>query len=138
MVRKIFFILIPFFFFACASKPAPDPVINPEIKIDLSKQDMASISLIYTAENWAFINAVELKNAAGEIKKYTFKDVRRDVFKRGVIFEGAVISLFNADDPYIKITDADKLRAFIGGGEITARPLADRRTFAFGPVDVKY
>jgi hypothetical protein len=135
VVRKIFLILISFLFLSCASKPVLDDV-NPQITITFNSVDSASISVLYTADKWAFINGVELKNAAGDVKKYMFKDVRRQVSKGGAIFEGAVITLFNSDDPYIKITDVEKLRAFIGGGAVTARPLADRRTFAFGAVDI--
>jgi alanine racemase len=81
---------------------------------------------------------VELRNAAGELKQYKFKNVQRNVYNGGKISEYAVITMFNHSDEFITVTDVDKLRAFIGGADITGRALAERSVFYFVPVEIIY
>lgn len=150
MVRKyILFLLIPFLFIACASDPAPvvssapaAPVVkpavvevpNPKISIDKSKPDMISISVSYTADAWAFITGIELKNGAGEIKKYTFKKPYHKVLENGRIMEICTYTCQNLDIPPVVHYYADELREFLAVGDITARPIADNEHFSFMPV----
>lgn len=149
MVRKILFILIPLFFIGCASDPAPvvpaepaapavEPVVvqNPKISIDLSKPDSASVSLSYSADSWAFITGVELKNGAGDIVRYTFKKPLRKVMDSGAILEICSIVLQDYDIGGVVSAGASKLRDFVAVGDVTARPLADNEIFNFMPVDI--
>lgn len=140
MVRKLFIIfLIPFIFISCASKPAVDNKPNPYIEITFDGNDTATIFLTYSGSSWAFINGVELKNAAGELRRYDFKKVDRNAMRRG-IWEGAVYTTFNykADGFSKALPYVDDLRAFIGGADVTARPLAERNIFYFVPVNIIY
>ena len=144
MVRKLFFILIPFIFICCASDNPPAvpaepslrpftsaPVVeqNPKVVIDLTAQDSVAITVSYSAEWWAFINGVVLKNGAGEEKRYTFKKPNRSVRSDASIFEACV---YICRDNY-----ADELREFVAVGDVTARPLADNKYFDFAPVVIK-
>lgn len=150
MVRKLVFLLIPLFFIGCVSDPAPvsvepsvpdvEPVViqNPSIRIDVSEPDIASITVSYSADYWAFINGVILKNGAGEEKRYTFKNPRRTVRPDASIYEVCIYISQNTDIPPIVHYYADELRAFVAVGDITARPLADNKTFSFMPVDIIY
>ena len=144
MVRKLILLLIPLFFIGCASDPAPvsvapaepEPVQNIIIKIDLSKPDSASIALSYSADQWAFINGVELKNGAGDIVRYTFKKPMRKVMDSGAILEICSIVLQDYDIGGVVSAGASKLRDFVAVGDITARPLADNEIFNYMPVDI--
>jgi hypothetical protein len=148
MVRKLILLLIPFIFIACASDPAPavtpEPELrpflprpeveqNPKIEIDLTKHDSASITVVYSADTWAFINAVILKNSAGEEKTYRFKKPSRSVRADASILEICVYTSLNYDD----LKYADDLRQFVAVGDVTARPLADDAYFDFMPVKIK-
>ena len=153
MVRKIFFFLIPFIFVCCASDPAPvetpaaelapflprpEPVETERLKISIEylKPTTASISVSYSAENWAFIYGVELKNGAGDTVRYTFKNPRRSVRNDASIFENCVIILQDIVDDYSNFTAATKLRNFLAVGDVTARPLADNKIFSFSAVEI--
>ena len=150
MVRKIILLLIPFIFVCCASDPAPVvpaapeppavvsvPVVSsPIITIDLSKPDFASIGVSYSADTWAFITGVELKNGAGETVRYTFKKPMRKVNNNGSITEICTISLQDYNIDGVVSTGASKLRAFVAVGDVTARPLADNEIFNFSAVTI--
>ena len=144
MVRKLILLLIPLFFIGCASDPAPvvpaepaapavEPVVvqNPKISIDLSKPDSASIALSYSADQWAFINGVELKNGAGDVVRYTFKKPFRKVMDSGAVLEICSIVLQDYDIGGVVSAGASKLRDFVAVGDVTARPLADNKNFGF-------
>ena len=151
MVRKyILFLLIPFFFFGCKSKPlthyyptkiavipentAPDPrMLNPHIVVNLSDPDCATITVGYSAQNWAFINAIELKNADGEILKYSVSCSRK-VGDRGWISEVGSVILMDWDLGGEYTKQNTRLREFLAVGDITARPIADNEHFSFMPV----
>lgn len=149
MVRKIFLILIPFIFLGCQSKPTresylppppiavipeykPDPSkLNPKIIIDTADPDNILISVSYSADSWAFINGVEIKNGAGDIKKYSFKSPRHTVLDSGAVMEICVYTCQNLDIPPVVHYYADEIREFLAVGDITARPLADKKSFGF-------
>ncbi len=138
-MKKYAFILICCLFalISCASNK-PEPAEPLRIEVEFSGDDMASIYVYYNADNWAFIKGVELRNAAGELKQYNFKNVQRNVYNGGKISEYAVITIFNHSDEFITVSDVDKLRAFIGGADITGRALAERSVFYFVPVEIIY
>ena len=145
MVRKLILLLIPLFFIGCASDPAPvvsvapaepEPVQNIIIKIDLSKPDSASIALSYSADQWAFINGVELKNGAGDVVRYTFKKPMRKVMDSGGVLEICSIVLQDYDIGGVVSAGASKLRDFVAVGDVTARPLADNEIFSFSAVEI--
>lgn len=150
MVRKLILLLIPLFFIGCASDPAPvvsvvpaEPaavpavVQNPKISIDLSKPDSASVSVSYSADQWAFINGVELKNGAGDVVRYTFKKPLRKVMDSGAVLEICSIVLQDYDIGGVVSAGASKLRDFVAVGDVTARPLADNEYFDFAPVVIQ-
>lgn len=149
MVRKLILLLIPLFFIGCASVPAPVSVVpaepaavpvvvqNPKISIDLSKPDSASIALSYTADQWAFINGVELKNGAGDVVRYTFKKPLHKVMDSGAVLEICSIVLQDYDIGGVVSAGASKLRDFVAVGDVTARPLADKEFFDFAPVIIR-
>lgn len=148
MVRKLVFILIPLLLISCASKTTPavsaEPELrpflslpeeepNPKVVIDLTQQDSVAITVSYSADQWAFINAVVLRNGAGEEKRYTFKKTSHTVMSDASIIETCVYISRNSDiENY-----ADKLREFLAVGDVTARPLADNKYFEFAPVQIK-
>lgn len=136
---KKYAILICFLFvlMSCASNNV-EPAAPLRIEVEFSGDDMASIFMYYNSDKWAFIKGVELRNAAGELKQYNFKNVQRNVYNGGKISEYAVISMFNHSDEFITVSDVDKLRAFIGGADITGRALAERSVFYFVPVEIIY
>ena len=144
MVRKLILLLIPLFFIGCASDPAPvsvapaepEPVQNIIIKIDVSKPDSASVSVSYSADQWAFINGVELKNGAGDVVRYTFKKPLRKVMSGGDILEICSIVLQDYDIGGVVSAGASKLRDFVAVGDVTARPLADNKIFNFSAVEI--
>lgn len=152
MVRKLIYLFIPLFLLCCplfilccASVEAPEPsapavepvkIVNPEIKIDFTKPEMASVSVYYRADNWAFIDGVELKNGAGETRRYTFKKPRRTVWDNGTISEFGVVVLQDWDIDGVVSTAATKLRDFVAVGDVSARPLADIKYFDFSPVEI--
>ena len=149
MVRKLILLLIPLFFIGCASDPAPVvsvvpaepaavPVVvqNPKISIDLSKPDSASVSVSYSANQWAFINGVELKNGAGDVVRYTFKKPMRKVMDSGAVLEICSIVLQDYDIGGVVSAGASKLRDFVAVGDVTARPLADNEIFNYMLVDI--
>lgn len=153
MVRKLFLLLIPFIFIACASDPAPvvtaapeppvvvpEPVVvaNPKISIDLSKPDSAIVSVSYSADFWAFITGVELKNCAGDTVRYTFKKPFHEVMDNGSCLEICNIFLKDSVGEYYVNTSATKLRGFVAVGDITARPIADNKIFNFYQVVINY
>ena len=136
MKKYTFLLFICLFFISCASNK-PEPAAPLRIEVEFSGDDMASIFMYYNSDSWAFIKGVELRNAAGELKQYNFKNVRRDV-QKNKISEYAVKTIFNHSDEFLTVTDVDKLRAFIGGADITGRALAERKVFYFVPVDIIY
>ena len=125
------------FFISCASDK-PEPATPLRIEVEFSGDDMASIFMYYNFDKWAFIKGVELRNAAGELKQYNFKNVQRNVYNGGKISEYAVKTIFNHSDEFITVSDVDTLRAFIGGADITGRALAERSVFYFVPVEITY
>lgn len=143
MVRKIFLLFIPFFFVACASNKSGlsqhiENIPPYEVKIEITGADMVSLTAVYRGSWWAFLNGIEIKNAAGETKKYKLKDVNRSVQKDSSVYEYGFIVLINNKSEYIDIRNAENLIVFIGDGNVTARPLADDKYFDFIPVEIKY
>ena len=143
-MKKLFLILICAALVGCASKPAElaevapvvsEPVVtNLKIIIEFSAPDMASVTVSYSADNWAFINGVELQNGAGDKMRYTFKTPYRKVMSNGSILEICTITLQNYVIDGIASTGASKLRDFVAVGDVTARPLADNEFFNFSAV----
>jgi len=137
MKKYAFLLFFCLFFISCASNKL-EPATPLRIEVEFSGNDMASIYVYYNSDKWAFIKSVELRNAAGELKQYKFKNVQRNVYNGGKISEYAVITMFNHSDEFITVSDVDKLRAFVGGADITGRALAERRVFYFVPVEIIY
>ena len=100
MVRKLFFILIPFFFLACASKPAPAPVEKkPSVEISINiKGSAVVVGCYYHGDDWLFIKGVEFRNAAGETRRVMFKNTERRVNGSGRVTEFAVFSVAYGDE----------------------------------------
>ena len=137
MKKYVILLFFCLFFISCASDK-PEPAAPLRIEVEFSGDDMASIFMYYNSDKWAFINGVELRNAAGELKQYNFKNVQRNVYNGGKISEYAVKTIFNHSDEFITVFDVDTLRAFIGGADITGRALAERSVFYFVPVEIIY
>ena len=138
-MKKYAFILICFLFalVSCASDNV-EPVYEPlKIEIDLSNPDAAMISATYSGSLWAFITGVELRNEAGETRRYEFKKPTRHVNKNGV-FEHGSIYLENYQIGDTVVRGAARLREFIGSGSVEARALADNEIFTFKPINIKY
>lgn len=138
-MRKYAFILICLLFalVSCASdnvEPVYDPV---KIEIDLSKPDAAMISATYSGSLWAFITGVELRNEAGETRRYEFIKPIRHVTNNGVFEHGSkYLEDYQIGDTVVR--GASRLREFIGSGSVEARALADNEIFSFAPIKIKY
>lgn len=108
-------------------------MLNPRISVKLSDPDCVIITMGYSAQNWAFINAIELKNADGEILKYSVSCSRK-VGDRGWISEVGSVILMDWDLGGEYTKQNTRLREFLAVGNITARPIADNEHFSFMPV----
>ena len=101
MVRKIFLILIPFFFLACASKPAPAPAEKsepvPDVSINVNGTAVV-VGCSYLGDDWLFIKGVEFRNASGETRRVMFKNPRRRVVSAGLVSEFATFSVAYGDE----------------------------------------
>lgn len=122
MVRKLFILFIPFLFLSCASsKVAHDvsQIENPKIEIKITDNSVM-ISCGYYGDNWIFLNGVEIKNAAGEVR--TFKmNPRRNITASGGCVEAGVFSAAFSDD----------VKAFLSVAPVYGRALSDLKTFDF-------
>lgn len=136
LIKKIFFILILFFpFISCAGTPkksALDSIINelkepavPPVTIEY-KNNSYYVSCSYRGENWIFLNGVEIKNSNGDTKKLLFSKPLRNILDSGTVIETGIFS------PAF----TDSFEAFLGSGDIYARPLADLKTYDFKKIDI--
>lgn len=126
MVRKLFILFIPFLFLSCASSkvaPAVSQIENPKIEIKITDNSVM-ISCGYFGDNWIFLNGVEIKNAAGEVR--TFKmNPRRNITASGGCVEAGVFSAALPDD----------VKAFLSDVPLQARPIADLKSYDFKNLD---
>lgn len=126
MVRKLFILFIPFLFLSCASSkvaPSVSQIENPKIEIKITDNSVM-ISCGYYGDNWIFLNGVEIKNAAGEVR--TFKmNPRRNITASGGCVEAGVFSAALPDD----------VKAFLSGVPLQARPIADLKSYDFKNLD---
>lgn len=82
------------------------------------------ISCGYYGDNWIFLNGVEIKNAAGEVR--TFKmNPRRNITASGGCVEAGVFSAALPDD----------VKAFLSDVPLQARPIADLKSYDFKNLD---
>lgn len=82
------------------------------------------ISCGYYGDNWIFLNGVEIKNAAGEVR--TFKmNPRRNITASGGCVEAGVFSAAFPDD----------VKAFLSDVPLQARPIADLKSYDFKNLD---
>lgn len=135
-IKKFLFVLILFFsFISCVGTPkksALDSIINefkepaiPPVTIEF-KNNSYFVSCSYRGENWIFLNGVELKNSNGDIKKLLFSKPLRNILDSGTVIEtGVFLPAFT-----------DSFEAFLGSGDIYARPLADLKTYDFTKIDI--
>lgn len=135
-IKKIFFVLILFFsLISCVGMPkknALDSAINefkksavPQVTIAY-KNNSYFVSCSYRGENWIFLNGVEIKNSNGDTKKLLFSKPRRNILDSGTVIE---IGVFTP-------AFTDSFEAFLGSGDIYARPLADLKTYEFKKIDI--
>lgn len=126
MVRKLFILFIPFLFLSCASSkvaPSVSQIENPKIEIKITDNSVM-ISCGYYGDNWIFLNGVEIKNAAGEVR--TFKmNPRRNITASGGCVEAGVFSAALPDD----------VKAFLSDVPLQARPIADLKSYDFKNLD---
>jgi hypothetical protein len=138
-MKKYAFLLLCFLFalVSCASDNV-EPVYEPvKIEIDLSKPDAAMISATYSGSLWAFITGIELRNEAGETRRYEFLKPIRHVTNNGVFEHGSkYLEDYQIGDTVVR--GAARLREFIGSGSVEARALADNEIFTFKPINIKY
>lgn len=111
-------------------------MLNPHIVVNLSDPDCATITVGYSAQNWAFINAIELKNADGEILKYSVSCSRK-VGDRGWISEVGSVILMDWDLGGEYTKQNTRLREFMAVGGVTGRPVADESRFGFMMIEIK-
>nr|DAF85403.1 MAG TPA: hypothetical protein [Siphoviridae sp. ctzm5103] len=135
-IKKIFFVLILLFpFISCVGTPkknALDSIINeikepavPPVNIEY-KNNSYFVSCSYRGENWIFLNGVEIKNSNGDTKKLLFSKPLRNILDSGTVIETGVFS------PAF----TDSFEAFLGSGDIYARPLADLKIYDFKKIDI--
>ena len=72
-----------------------------------------------------------MKNGTGDVVRYTFKKPMRKVMDSGAVLEICSIVLQDYDIGGVVSAGASKLRDFVAVGDVTARPLADKKFFGF-------
>jgi len=138
MKKYIFFLFLLFSsvsFFSCISSKtaALDSLISeykapaaPVISIEY-KNNSYIVSCSYRGANWIFLNGMELKNNNGVTKKLLFSNTRRNILDSGGVIEIGVFMPAFTDD----------FEGFLSAGEISARPLAELKTYDFTIIEIK-
>ena len=125
--------LAPFIFLFCilccsclSTHKKPEEPLRPLVEIEKTERSFL-VSYFYSGSRWAFIEGVEVQNSAGEVHTVTFSrsPVREVVGSK--VFEYAVCSL----------AFPEKFEAFIGDGDIYARPKSRYELFSFKKIEIK-
>lgn len=101
-MKKYAFILLCCLFalISCASNNVePEPVKKPvpEVSININGSAVV-VACSYIGDDWLFIKGVEFRNASGESRRVTFKEVRRRVISGGKVSEFATFSVAYGDE----------------------------------------
>lgn len=127
-MRKYAFILLCCLFalVSCASDNVEPELVKkpvPEVSININGSAVV-VACSYFGDDWLFIKGVEFRNASGDTRRVTFKEVRRSVISGGKVSEFATFS----------VAYGDEFLAWCGE-EVEARALADWPQ-EFGAVEI--